>query len=139
MSLGAVFGRIEAALSFCGLLLMICALGADLMWRAGVGESFFNASELAVTGMLVMALFGIGVAAHAGLHPQPWLCSVMPGRWQRRVATLGYYVTSAFFLGLFALAVYTCVESQVLGSLTRLSGLSLCLCTQLLPLLAVCV
>ncbi len=125
MSLVAVLRRVETILCFSGFVLLICALGADFIWRAFGGEGRIGASHLAVTGMVVMALFGVGVAAHVGSHSRPRLVSVLPVRWQRSVAGIGHFVTSVFFLGLFSLAVYTCVESQVLGELTVLSGLPL--------------
>lgn len=114
--------RAEAVLSSCGFVVMMCALFAGFGRRMFFGEPLVGSSEIALTGFLTMALFGVGLAADVGQHLRPRTRALVPERFRDTLTAVRYFITSVFFLGLFSLAVYTCVESRVLDDVTAISG-----------------
>ena len=113
--------RIEKALCAAGFLVMSLALVADVASRLALGYGIVGAPQLGLVGMLVTAMFGVGLAADAGEHFRPRvLDKYRPASWEPAMVRIGHALTSAFFALLAGVAAYVAWESWLLDDVTSL-------------------
>ncbi len=113
--------RIEKALCASGFLVMSLALVADVTSRLTFGYGIVGAPQLGLVGMLVTAMFGVGLAADAGEHFRPRaLDKYRPASWEGAMGRVGYALTSVFFTLLAGVAAYVAWESWLLSDVTSL-------------------
>ena len=117
----AWLARLEAALCSVGFALMAGALMIDVGSRLTVGHGVVGAAQLGLVGMLVTALFGVGLAADAGEHLRPRLLDGWrPQAWEGGLRRVGHGLTAAFFAMLAGISATVAYESHQLGDLTSL-------------------
>jgi len=68
-----VIGAAERWLTIAAFALMALALLADVISRRIFLTGLIGATEIAVIGMVAVAMFGIGVATDTGAHLRPRL------------------------------------------------------------------
>ena len=113
--------RIEKALCAGGFAVMSLALVADVASRLTLGHGIVGAPQLGLLGMLVTAMFGVGLAADAGEHFRPRvLDKYCPTKWEGAMVRIGHALSAAFFLLLAGVAAYVAWESWLLGDVTSL-------------------
>ena len=113
--------RLEAALCSAGFALMAGSLMIDVGARLTVGHGVVGAAQLGLVGMLVTALFGVGLAADAGEHLRPRLLDGWrPEAWEGGLRRVGHGLTAAFFALLAGIAASVAYESHQLRDLTSL-------------------
>lgn len=113
--------RIEKVLCAGGFAVMSLALTADVASRLALGYGIVGAPQLGLVGMLVTAMFGVGLAADAGEHFRPRvLDKYRPAHWEVAMGRIGHALTSVFFLLLAGVAAYVAWESWLLGDVTSL-------------------
>ena len=113
--------RIEKALCAGGFLVMSLALVADVASRLTLGYGIVGAPQLGLVGMLVTAMFGVGLAADAGEHFRPRvLDKYRPATWEGAMGRIGHALTSVFFVVLAGVAAYVAWESWLLDDVTSL-------------------
>ena len=112
------------ALCIFGLVLLVGALALELCawllpWGTtspGIRSPLPLALPIALQGLLLLTLFGIGPAGGAGLRPSLSKQFFDKPSWNRGwVETLAYSVTAIFFFVLFCLAAYMSSETRTLG------------------------
>lgn len=113
--------RIEKAACAGGFVVMSLALVADVASRLTLGYGIVGAPQLALVGMLVTAMFGVGLAADAGEHFRPRvLDKYRPPKWEGAIGRVGHMLTSVFFTLLAGVAAYVAWESWLLADVTSL-------------------
>lgn len=116
-----LISRIEKTLCAAGFLVMSLALVADVAARLTLGYGIVGAPQLGLVGMLVTAMFGVGLAADAGQHFRPRvLDKYRPAGWEGAMVRIGHALTSAFFALLATVAAWVAWESWQLGDVTSL-------------------
>ena len=113
--------RLEAAFCTLGFFVMAAALIADVGARLILGHGLVGAAQLGLVGMLMTALFGVGLAADAGGHFRPRvLDQLRPQRWEPVMLCLGHVLSAAFFMLLAGLSAAVAAESRTLADVTSL-------------------
>ena len=113
--------RCEQALCALGFAVMAAALVFDVGARIVVGHGLVGAPQVGLVGMLVTAMFGIGLASQAGEHLRPrFMDAWCPPHWTPALRRIGDLLTGVFFLGLGALAGAVAFESHRLDDVTPL-------------------
>ncbi|MEM6627567.1 MAG: TRAP transporter small permease [Pseudomonadota bacterium] len=104
------FERMACGVAF---LVMAAPLMADVARRLIVGSGILGAPQVAVVGMIAVAMFGIGVAADEGAHLRPrFLDGVFPKRWKPTIETIAHALTALFFAGLALIAFAVVDETR---------------------------
>lgn len=113
--------RIEKTLCALGFVTMTLALILDLGARLALGHGLVGAPQLGLVGMLVTAMFGLGLAADAGEHLRPRVLDpYRPQSWAPAMVRIGHLLTGVFFLLLAWLAAAVAWESHLLEDVTSL-------------------
>jgi len=113
--------RLEAILCGSGFVLMAGALMVDVGARLTFGHGVVGAAQLGLVGMLVTALFGVGLVAHTGEHLRPRLLDAYrPPSWEAGLNRVGHALTALFFALLAGIAAAVAFESHALRDLTSL-------------------
>ena len=113
--------RLENALCALGFVLMAAALILDVGARLILGRGLVGAAQLGLVGMLVTALFGLGLASDAGEHLRPRVLDpYRPPSWAPAMVRIGHLLTGAFFLLLAWLSAGVAWESWLLEDVTSL-------------------
>ena len=111
----------EKTLCALGFVLMATALIMDLGARLTLGRGLVGAPQLGLVGMMVTALFALGLAADAGQHLRPRVLDpYRPPGWEPAMQRIGHLLTGAFFAFLAWLSVKVAWESYLLDDLTSL-------------------
>lgn len=117
----AWLARVESALCVAGFGIMTLALIADVGARLTLGHGVVGAAQLGLVGMLLTALFGIGLAADSGEHLRPRILDkYRPPSWEPGLARTGHALTAGFFALLAWIAGGVVVESYRLEDVTSL-------------------
>lgn len=113
--------RFEKTLCALGFVLMAAALILDVGARLILGRGLVGASQLGLVGMMVTALFALGLAADADQHLRPRLLDpYRPPHWEPAMQRIGHLLTGAFFAFLAWLSIKVARESYLLEDLTSL-------------------
>jgi TRAP-type C4-dicarboxylate transport system permease small subunit len=89
---------------------------ADVLLRELSGNGIPWAVQTAVYANLVVALFGLGLAASSGNHLRPRFADqLLPAAWGARLQRLGHLVTAIALLAFAGLAVAFAMETRSLG------------------------
>ncbi len=121
MSLLNWIGRLERWLCTSGFIVMSAALVLDVAFRLFVGRGVVGAPQVGLVGMMVTALFGLGLAADAGDHFRPRvLDGYVPKSFTEAFIAFGHLVTACFFALLVWLALWVARESYALEDVTPL-------------------
>ena len=113
--------RIEKAACAGGFAVMSLALLADVASRLTLGYGIVGAPQLGLVGMLVTAMFGVGLAADAGEHFRPRVLDrYRPPKWEGAISRVGHMLTAVFFTLLAGVAAYVAWESWQLADVTSL-------------------
>lgn len=121
MNLLAWIGRLERWLCTSGFIVMSAALVLDVAFRLFVGRGVVGAPQVGLVGMMVTALFGLGLAADAGDHFRPRvLDDYVPEAIADAFLTFSHLVTACFFALLAWLALWVARESYALDDVTPL-------------------
>lgn len=108
--------RIACVLSFT---VIAAALIADVGSRLLQGAGILGAVQVGVAGMVVLAMFGIGLASDAGEHLRPrYFDALWPETWRMAVQRIADALTALFFLVFGIIAVLVVAESYALGDVT---------------------
>ena len=113
--------RIEKSLCALGFFVMAAALILDVGARLILGRGLIGAPQLGLVGMLVTALFGVGLATDASEHLRPRVLDrYRPPSWEPAMGRIGHLLTGGFFLLMAWLAAGVALESHQLGDVTSL-------------------
>jgi TRAP-type C4-dicarboxylate transport system permease small subunit len=94
-------------------------VGAALADQVSFGGGVLGATQIGVIGMIVVAMFGMGVAAQKGGSLRArFLDGVFPKSWSSGVDRIGDTVSALMFLAIGALAVVMVSEAMVMGDVT---------------------
>ncbi len=116
-----IIGRAERVLTVAAFALMAVALLADVISRRVFQTGLIGATEVAVVGMIAVAMFGIGIATDEGAHLRPRLFDrLFPKSAEGLVDRAASFVTGAFFTVFAALSVWMVIESAGLGDRTEI-------------------
>lgn len=108
--------RWAAILAFA---IMTIALLADVVSRRLFQTGIIGAVEIAVFGMIALAMFGIGVATDHGAHLRATAFDfLVPAPLRAGVARLASLLTAVFFIVLTVFAGWIVAESFLLGDRT---------------------
>ena len=117
----AAIARFERWASLAAFALMAVSLMADVVSRRVFMTGLIGASEVAVIGMVAVAMFGIGVATDHGAHLRPRLFdALIPPALEPAMARASSAVTAAFFAIFTGLAAWMTVQSFMLGDRTEI-------------------
>jgi TRAP-type C4-dicarboxylate transport system permease small subunit len=120
-SLLNLIGSAERWLTISAFALMALALLADVISRRIFLTGLIGATEIAVIGMVAVAMFGIGVATDTGAHLRPRLFDfLIPASFEPVLDRLVSAVTAAFFAIFAGLAVWMVIESVILSDRTEI-------------------
>jgi TRAP-type C4-dicarboxylate transport system permease small subunit len=118
--LGAV-SRFERWATMLAFALMAVSLLADVISRRVFMTGLIGATEVAVIGMVAVAMFGVGVATDAGAHLRPRVFdALIPKAFEGAMGRASSLVTAAFFAVFAGLAGWMVVQSFVLGDRTEI-------------------
>ena len=121
MKLLSLIGRCERALCVAGFVVMAAALVLDVAFRLFVGRGVVGAPQVGLVGMMVTALFGLGLAADSGEHFRPRIMdSLVPDGLVDAMEVVRHLLTAVFFAVLAALSVWVAAESLALEDVTPL-------------------
>lgn len=113
--------RAERWVAIFAFLVMVLALMADVASRRIFSTGLIAATEIAVFGMIALAVFGIGLATDAGAHLRPTVFDkVFPAGWNAVVDRLASAVTAGFFLVLTGFSIWIVAESFHIGDRTEI-------------------
>ncbi|TGY90193.1 TRAP transporter small permease [Marinicauda algicola] len=113
--------RFERTVCIIAFAVMAIALMADVVSRRLFATGLIGATEVAVYGMIAVAMFGIGIATDAGAHLRPrFLDAIFPRAWRDGVQRLAYATTALFFAIFAGLSAWMVAESFVLGDRTEI-------------------
>ncbi|MEM1231082.1 MAG: TRAP transporter small permease [Pseudomonadota bacterium] len=116
-----LIGTTERWLCVVGFAVMAAALVADVGARLFLGHGIVGAPQFGLVGMLVTALFGVGLAADRGEHFRPQVLDrFVPAGLERAVVGFGHALTAAFFVLLMVLSIRVARESAQLEDVTAL-------------------
>lgn len=117
----AVISAVERWLCMSGFAVMAIALVADVGARLFLGHGIVGAPQFGLVGMLVTALFGVGMAADTGEHFRPQVLDrFVPPHLEGALVTVGHLVTALFFSLLVGLSIAVAAESARLEDMTAL-------------------
>ena len=117
----AGIAKFERWASLLAFALMAAALMADVISRRVFMTGLIGATEVAVIGMVAVAMFGVGVATDHGAHLRPRLFdSLIPAALEPAMVRLSSFVTALFFAVFAALSGWMVVESVILGDRTEI-------------------
>ncbi|MCR9129433.1 MAG: TRAP transporter small permease [Alphaproteobacteria bacterium] len=113
--------RFERWASLLAFALMALSLMADVISRRIFMTGLIGATEVAVIGMVAVAMFGVGVATDHGAHLRPRLFdALIPKALEPAMVRLSSAVTAAFFAVFAGLSGWMVWESVVLGDRTEI-------------------
>ena len=116
-----VIARAERVLTVAAFALMAVALLADVISRRLFQTGLIGATEVAVVGMIAVAMFGIGIATDEGAHLRPRLFDkLFPKSAEGAIDRAASFVAGAFFAVFAGLAVWMVIESAGLGDRTEI-------------------
>ncbi|MGJ3232084.1 MAG: TRAP transporter small permease [Oceanicaulis sp.] len=116
-----LIGRAERWITIAAFALMAVALMADVISRRLFMTGLIGATEVAVIGMVAVAMFGIGVATDEGGHLRPRLFdALIPKAADAALNRLASLVTSLFFAVFAGLAFFMVAQSVALGDRTEI-------------------
>ena len=114
-------GKAERWITIAAFALMALALLADVISRRLFLTGLIGATEIAVMGMVAVAMFGVGIATDEGAHLRPRLFdALIPKAFEALVGRLASLVTAVFFAVFAGLAGWMVSESFVLGDRTEI-------------------
>ena len=114
-------GRAERWITITAFALMALALLADVISRRLFLAGLIGATEIAVMGMVAVAMFGVGIATDEGAHLRPRLFdALIPRSLDAAVGRLSSLVTAVFFAIFAGLSAWMVTESFVLGDRTEI-------------------
>jgi TRAP-type C4-dicarboxylate transport system permease small subunit len=110
-------------------------LSGDVVLRELTGNGIPWSHQAGLYANLIVAVFGMGLAAAAGTHLRPrfadgWL----PDAWQASLQRLSYLVTALFLLGFAVLGVQLVAETLRLGEIASVLRIPLWPMQALIPL-----
>lgn len=113
--------RAERWITIAAFALMAIALMADVISRRLFMTGLIGATEVAVIGMVAVAMFGIGVATDEGGHLRPRLFdALIPKGFEPALDRIASAVTGLFFTGFAGLAFFMVAQSFALGDRTEI-------------------
>lgn len=116
-----IISRTERWITMLAFALMAIALMADVVSRRLFMTGLIGATEVAVVGMVAVAMFGVGVATDGGGHLRPRLFDMLiPKAVDALVNRIASAVTGLFFAVFAGLAFYMVAESFALGDRTEI-------------------
>lgn len=114
-------GRAERWITIAAFALMALALLADVISRRLFLTGLIGATEVAVMGMVAVAMFGIGIATDEGAHLRPRVFdALIPKSLEPVLGRLSSAVTAIFFAIFAGLSAWMVAESVVLGDRTEI-------------------
>ena len=114
-------GRAERWITIVAFALMAVSLLADVISRRLFMTGLIGATEVAVIGMVAVAMFGIGVATDEGGHLRPRLFdALIPKAAEGAVNRAASAVTGVFFTVFAGLSAYMLAQSFALGDRTEI-------------------
>ena len=114
-------GRAEHWVTIAAFALMALALLADVISRRLFLTGLIGATEVAVMGMVAVAMFGIGIATDEGAHLRPRLFDRLTPRALEPVIGRAASAVTAVFFAIFAgLSAWMVMQSFVLGDRTEI-------------------
>lgn len=117
----AAIGRFERWATILAFALMAVSLLADVISRRIFMTGLIGATEVAVIGMVAVAMFGVGVATDAGAHLRPRLFdALIPAAFEPVMVRLSSLVTAAFFAVFAGLSGWMVIETFLLGDRTEI-------------------
>ena len=118
-SLLAFLSAAERWAAVAAFAIMTLALLADVISRRLFQTGLIGAVEIAVFGIIALAMFGIGVATDHGAHLRATAFDVLvPKPLRAGVDRFASLITGVFFLVLTGFAVWIVAESFTLGDRT---------------------
>jgi TRAP-type C4-dicarboxylate transport system permease small subunit len=117
----AAIARFERWASLLAFALMALSLLADVISRRIFMTGLIGATEVAVIGMVAVAMFGVGVATDHGAHLRPRLFdALIPAPLEPVMVRLSSAITAVFFAVFAALSGWMVWESVILGDRTEI-------------------
>lgn len=114
-------GRAERWITIAAFALMAVSLLADVISRRLFMTGLIGATEVAVIGMVAVAMFGIGVATDEGGHLRPRLFdALIPKSVDSAMNRAASAVTGLFFALFAGLAAFMVIQSMMLGDRTEI-------------------
>ncbi len=114
-------GRAERWITIGAFALMALALLADVISRRLFLTGLIGATEVAVMGMVAVAMFGVGIATDEGAHLRPRLFDrLIPPALEPLFGRIASAVTAAFFAIFAGLSGWMVMESFLLGDRTEI-------------------
>lgn len=116
-----IVGQAERVFAILAFAIMAIALLADVISRKLFQTGLIGATEVAVFGMVALAMFGIGIATDSGAHFRTnFLDGVVPERLRPAVNRVASVITAIFFVIFAVLSVIMVWESVNLGDRTAI-------------------
>ena len=113
--------RAERWLAILAFAVMTLALLADVISRKAFQTGLIGSTEVAVIGMIALAMFGVGIATDEGAHFRlSVLDALIPKALAPAIDRIASVLTATFFLVFGALAFNMVLESAVLGDRTEI-------------------
>jgi len=113
--------RLERWAAIAAFAVMTLALMADVVSRRLFQSGLTGAIEIAIFGMIALAMFGIGIATDHAAHLRPTVFDgLVPQRLRPGVARLADLLTGLFFVVLAGFAAWMVAESMMLGDRTAI-------------------
>ncbi|MFP4519138.1 MAG: TRAP transporter small permease [Oceanicaulis sp.] len=117
----SLISRTERWITIAAFALMAVSLMADVISRRLFMTGLIGATEVAVIGMVAVAMFGIGVATDEGGHLRPRLFdALIPKAAEPLVNRVASAVTGLFFAVFAGLSAFMIAQSFVLGDRTEI-------------------
>ncbi|XBQ16667.1 MAG: TRAP transporter small permease [Oceanicaulis sp.] len=114
-------GLVERWITLIAFALMALSLMADVISRRLFMTGLIGATEVAVVGMVAVAMFGIGVATDEGAHLRPRLFdALIPAALSPMIDRIASAVTGLFFAVFAGLSAWMVIQSFVLGDRTEI-------------------
>lgn len=114
-------GRVERGITLAAFALMALSLMADVISRRLFMTGLIGATEIAVIGMVAVAMFGIGIATDEGAHLRPRVFdALIPAGMVAGLERIASAVTAVFFGAFAVLAIWMVIESIGLGDRTEI-------------------
>ena len=117
----AFIGRAERWITVFAFALMALSLLADVISRRLFMTGLIGATEVAVMGMVAVAMFGVGIATDEGAHLRPRIFdALIPKSMEAVFGRLASVVTALFFAIFAGLSGWMVMESFALGDRTEI-------------------
>ena len=127
--------RWERHLCVAAFSLLAGVMIADVALRELSGNGLPWAVQTAVYANLVVALFGLGLAASAGSHLRPRFADrLLPAHWRPLLERTGHLVSALFLAGFAMLALQLALETRSLGETATVLRIPLWPLQLLIPL-----